>query len=478
MSTVSFGQVTTQLLLYRGIGYILALINSVVVARFLGIERFGAYAYAMGVAALFGLLPNGISTVVTRTIASSRGVGSGLLRVALGAQIVTSVVLLVGIPLFAAAFPQQPVPLWYIGYAAAHLAFNTLTWPYIAILVAKTRYDRLATAEILNRIIETTILAISAVIYRSAEAVLVAHILAAGIAIVVARHISIPFLLETPGQPIRLKTLLRQALPFSATATIQSLYMRVDILFLGQMVSAAAVGSYSVAYKPISMLAYFGGTVAGALFPVMVRSPRLSSSATFQQTMRGLGIAGPAVALVFSGLAGPFLTVLYGVEFSAAAPLLILLVWSAAAYWLYLPLGTALQARGKEKSWLISLTVGLVLNVVCNIFAIPRWGAVGAATATLASELALVGIGVVLVKRMLGVSPYLRPICVILSATALGGATLLLLLGALGPYIAVLLALTLYAGILILFRLVTAEDVSLVMGWVQQSVPGWQKEQR
>lgn len=87
MSGISLGRVTTLLLLGRVAGYALALGNSVILARVLGVDRLGAYAYAMGVAALFGLLPNlGISTVLTRAIARDPDAGTGVVRAAMRAQ--------------------------------------------------------------------------------------------------------------------------------------------------------------------------------------------------------------------------------------------------------------------------------------------------------------------------------------------------------------------------------------------------------
>src|SRR5207249_3777158 len=62
---ISLGQATILLLLCRAGGYVLALANSIIIARVLGADRLGAYAYAMGLAGLFGLVPNlGINPIV------------------------------------------------------------------------------------------------------------------------------------------------------------------------------------------------------------------------------------------------------------------------------------------------------------------------------------------------------------------------------------------------------------------------------
>lgn len=49
MSGISLGRVTTLLLFGRAAGYVLALANSVILARALGVDRLGTCAYAMRV---------------------------------------------------------------------------------------------------------------------------------------------------------------------------------------------------------------------------------------------------------------------------------------------------------------------------------------------------------------------------------------------------------------------------------------------
>ena len=74
----SLTRVTSVLLFGRVLGVAFGLINSVVLARVLGIEGLGQYAYAMGLAAMFGLLPNlGLSTVITRAVARIRKGAAG-----------------------------------------------------------------------------------------------------------------------------------------------------------------------------------------------------------------------------------------------------------------------------------------------------------------------------------------------------------------------------------------------------------------
>jgi O-antigen/teichoic acid export membrane protein len=177
------------------------------------------------------------------------------------------------------------------------------------------------------------------------------------------------------------------------------------------------------------------------------------------------------MALILSGLAGPLLQFLYGSEYVSAAPIFVVLAWSAAANWLYAPLGTALQARGEERRWLACLVCVLLLNAAANFLAIPRWGALGAAGATLASEVVLLVLAAILAGKTLGILPPLRPVLVGLGATVGGGMVLWALHGQ-GSWSGTVAALFVYTGVLVLFKTVTAEDAAMVIGWVRQLVPG------
>ena len=473
MSGFSLGRTTTQLLLAHLVNYALALVNSIVLARALGVERLGAYAYAMGLAGLFGLLPNfGISTLVTRTIARDPDGGGGVVRAAKRAQVLLAGGVFIVIPVFAAILPGQPVPLGYVTLAAAQLAIGTLSWPYLAVVGGRARYDRLALAELAARAAGSVLLVTAAASRGGVVAFLWAHVLAASIAVLVARWLAAPLIPKGRATPLPQARLFRQAAPLGATAAVQSLYTRLDILMLGQMASTASLGLYSAAYKPINLAVSLGSTVAGTLLPLMAQEPQQGAPVAFVRAVRGLGATAPAIALALSGLGGPLLSVAFGADFAPAAPVLTLLAWSMAANWLYAPLGIALQARGRERWWLASLSGGLALNAAGNFWAIPRWGATGAAAATLLSEVALLGFGALLLGRELGIPLRLRPVLATLGATAAGGVALAVLWSA-GPLAATAAALAVYGALAILWRIVTAEDAWMVVGWVREATLGW-----
>jgi O-antigen/teichoic acid export membrane protein len=460
------------LLICHVVANVFALVNSIILARALGVDRLGEYAYAMGLTGLFGLLPNfGINAIVTRIIARQPSAAFRVLKAALRAQALLAGIVLIAIPAFSASLPNQPVPIIYIGLAALHLAVGTMNWPYLAVLAGHLRYDRVAAIELFASFAGLVTVLVAVALHGGVGAVLSAHIVAAGSTMLVARKVTQPFLEADGGEPpMGITTLLRQAAPFGAVAAVQGLYTKVDFLLLGQMASMVALGLYSVAYKPTNILVGLGSTIAVTLFPLMVQAPKLTAPASFQRVVRGLAAAGPAMALVLSGLAGPLLHAFYGSEYVDAAPILIVLAWSVAVNWLYAPLSITLQARGCERWWLMCLIGGVLLNVAGNLWAIPRWGALGAAAATLASEVVLLLLGTVLVCRELDKLPPLKPVAVGLGASIAGGVALWLSQEE-GTWLATVVALIVYGGVLVVFRVVNAADAAMLISWVREVVP-------
>ena len=469
MTSISLGRPTLLLLLGRFAGYGLALLNSILVARALGAERLGEYAYAMGLVGLFALLPNlGINPVVTRAVAARPEDEGAVLPTAVKTQAALAILVACAIPLFAALLPAQPVPLAYVALAATQLALGTLGWPYLAVLAGRGAFARVAAVELLSALLGTACLVGALLVAGGVSGVLAAHVVAAGIAALLARLLTPPARRDPRRPVLRLGDLVRQAAPFGATAAVQGLYTRLDVLLLGQLASPRAVGLYSVAYKAPNLLTYVGSTVAGPLFPLMAQTGTTENPVAFQRAVRALGVVGPGVALALSGLAAPILGLLYGAEYEAAAPLLVLLAWSAAANWLYAPFAVALQARRCEGWWLASLIAALAANAAGNLWMIPRWGALGAAAATFVSELALVALGAGLLASRLRILPAWRATMGGLVATALGCVALWL--GG-GGSAGTVMALVAYAVPLFALRIVTAEDGCLVLGWIRQLAP-------
>ena len=470
MSGHSLGKMTVQLLGAKGVTFSLSLLSSIVVARALGLEGLGAYSYALGLSALFALVPNmGISTVVTRAIARDHEASHPTVRAAFRAQMLlalAAVLLVVG---FAALLPAHPVPFAYIAVAALQLGIGSLSWPYLAIIGGHSRFDRLARSEIASAMVALPLLLAAMLLSGSVESFLLAQLFASLLALCIARHYAAPFL--PPHGPHRpLLPLFREAAGFGGSTVVMSLYGRIDILLLGQMAAVAAVGMFNAAGKPVTMALYVGLTVAGVLFPLMARTPHGEVPQAFARAVRAVGVLGPAMALAVAGMSHWILALLFGIEYAAADSTLAILIWTAAANWLYSPLSQALQAQGMERWWLLVLTLALLINLAGNLWAIPRWWADGAAVVRLTSDLFLLAAAALLVRQKLAIALPWAKIGKVLLAIALGIA-MLRLAPVTGSLMATLGALAAYFAALLLLRVIHLTDIDRLAEWMAAAIP-------
>lgn len=186
---------------------------------------------------------------------------------------------------------------------------------------------------------------------------------------------------------------LRQALPFALTSLIALVYLRVDLLLLGLWRGESAAGWYSGAYRLWESIRVLPNSLLNAGFPELSRrwqqpAQGRSLSDWFQLGMWGLLGVGLLLTLLLQILAEPLLGLIFGVGevYTPALAVFRLLAWSIPAVFLYLYSGYLLYAAGQQALVMRWMLVIALLNVTLNLFAIPRWGLLGAGAVALLSE--------------------------------------------------------------------------------------------
>jgi O-antigen/teichoic acid export membrane protein len=242
----------------------------------------------------------------------------------------------------------------------------------------------------------------------------------------------------------------RQALPFGLMMTGFALYYRIDMVMLEWMTGPRTVGLYAAAYRFLDVVIVLTASLTGPLFPrlsAVARARPQEARRLLEDAWRPLFALGLPLSLGACALATRLVTVLFGNDFAESAPLLRVLIWGTLPLFWVSVANHALIAA--DRVWpLVAVYAGSAsLNVIANLILIPRFGATGAAVATLACEwLNLVAV-VVLVRGGFGAS---------FSATGLwryGGAAALRLAGVwalqgAGLLAAIVAGAALYAGAL------------------------------
>lgn len=185
----------------------------------------------------------------------------------------------------------------------------------------------------------------------------------------------------------RARALLIQAFPIAFTSFVATIYLRIDQVMLHKMASDLVLGHYSAAVKVSELFELFPAALMSSVAPVLavIASRPYEFKKYIDGSFRGFMVLGAFLCVCMTSGARTIITLFYGVQFIAAAPLLAILIWSEMAVFFATVVLNAMVARNLQKLLPWPTVVGAALNIVLNIALIPKYSAAGAAWATLIS---------------------------------------------------------------------------------------------
>ena len=182
----------------------------------------------------------------------------------------------------------------------------------------------------------------------------------------------------------------------------------IDVLLTGLLSDPTDTALVRVCARVAEML--------GLLRMVAVLHFKPKLAAAYGQQNRALLIAQTrTLTLIFvtSGLPlfaalwllAPHLLSLFGPEFIAAAPVLRLYLIAVALTLLAGPCTLLLTLCDAEKTAARILWIALAINLILDLILIPRFGAIGCATANIAALATLSVLGILATRRLIGIDP-------------------------------------------------------------------------
>ncbi len=184
------------------------------------------------------------------------------------------------------------------------------------------------------------------------------------------------------------RILLKAGLPLCVASFAVTVYMRVDQLMLGQLSSEIELGYYGVAVRLAEVVNFLPMAIVTAFYPSLVACRKLGSE-VFERKVQGLYnlmvLIGYGVGVMATLVAPLGFRILFGQRYDAAVPMFNLLIWSMVFVSLGVVMNAVLTVLGRFWTSALATMVGMVINVILNVWLIPRLGGTGAAWATLIS---------------------------------------------------------------------------------------------
>jgi len=176
----------------------------------------------------------------------------------------------------------------------------------------------------------------------------------------------------------------RDVWPIGAGIVLSAVYFRVDVLLIEAWRGTEAVGLYNAVFRLVDALRLFPAAVLAVVLPSLVRA---TSAGSLFQVSAGLTGFAVAVALALWPLAGWLVTLLYGAAYGDAVPAFRILLLSFPLMSLNYALTHQLIGWQRHRAYAAICAMALVFNLALNARLIPTLSIVGAAWATVATEL-------------------------------------------------------------------------------------------
>lgn len=359
------------------------------IARVFGPEEFGIYTYVLAVAGIFSMVQDGgfRKLIFRERSGESHGLAvpqEALLNQAIGHLLIVTAVAAVLI----AVLPLRD--RWLLVLAVACFGLYTASNYVSAYLKGEGRFG--ADARWAVRLRTITALAIGAVLLFADEPGTASVLVVWALSLMVS--LSLPFSRPAWKWPVfKFSTSIYKTCgAFLVIDAATALYFRSDVIMLRYMTDQpTVVGHYGAAFRLIDAAILLAMPVGEICFRHL--RLRLYDGKKFIEEFRWMLAGMTAVGLLMAAgglwLGPAIVELVYGPEYSEAGKLIRLLVVSLFFVMPNVILTQAALALNKEVFYAKTALTCAVFNIGFNYLLIPKYGAFGAAAATIGTELML-----------------------------------------------------------------------------------------
>lgn len=187
------------------------------------------------------------------------------------------------------------------------------------------------------------------------------------------------------------KRMLKQSWHFIISGLMVTIYTQIDKIMLGKMLDFNSVGLYSIAILISGLWLFFPVSIIDSARPLILEAREKGSYDLYIKRLKQL-----YAVVIYSSLAygifvtifsNPIILLLYGKEYYGAKPALIISVWYCAFSLSGSVNNIYLLSEGKSKFVQLISIFGALINILLNYLMIPKWGISGAAFATLLTQI-------------------------------------------------------------------------------------------
>ncbi len=374
---------------------LLGLVVVTFVARYLGPEQFGLMNYAVAFVTVFAVFASlGLDDIVIREIVSNPKNDKEYLGTTLLLKFIGSSLLLV-ITVFGISFLEPDnnlLKVFVLIYAFGYFlkSFDVIDlWFKSQVQSQYSVYAR-STAFLIISLLK--------LLFIFTQSPLIAFVLLLSLEFFLASVFLVFFYYKKNKQSFikwRFKLevaqkLLKDSWPLILSGLAVVIYMRIDQVMIGNILGDASLGIYSAAVKISEAWYTVPVIITTSVFPaiIYVRSyDKKLYLKRIQILYDGFLWFTLFFGFIITFISSFIINLLYGLEYAGASQILSVHIWTGVFVFFAVVNGKYLVAENLTKVVLYMTTMGAVLNIFLNMLFINIYGPLGAAIASLISQM-------------------------------------------------------------------------------------------
>lgn len=378
-------------ILRMGVG----LIVGVWVARYLGVEQFGMLSFAFAFVALFSVIASlGLNSIVVRDLVrmpegKHETLGSAFFLQMMGGG-VAFVFTVIAIMLLKPNEPMMKLIVIILGSAMIFKCTEVVKYWFeykvnskYVVLLENAVFLSLAVVKVVLILLGYSLIAFVWVAFVEV------FLVAVGLLAIYVRYGGEGNLKVWRLRSLRVRQLLKNSWPMILSSLAIMIYMRIDQIMIGQILGNEAVGIYTAALRISEIWYFIPMTIVASVFPTILIAKKNNEELYYSQLQKLHDLMlflAIIVAIPMTFMSDIIVKFLFGTEYIQAGAVLAVHTWTGVFVFLGVASSRWFLAEDLQMIAFYRTILGACLNVILNIFWIPKYGVLGAAWATVVSQ--------------------------------------------------------------------------------------------
>ena len=366
---------------------------TILIARYLGASNLGILSFAISLSIVFGMFMDfGISQLLIRDVARDHDLLSDILDNAIPLKTISSIIVIIVIGIILYLKGDSTLTITVCLLIGLENLFINMNLIYSAVFQAYEQMSFPAIGTLINSTLLLLLVIVCSYFNLGLLGVTISYLISYIVSDLYLR-IQVSRKIYRPKIKFNFKywkEMIKSAIPFGLMNLFNSIYFNIDMTMLGFMSTTFSIGIYNASYKIIIILTTLYSVYTAVVFPVMSKLYKNSNDLlklSYEKSIKYLLLISLPISVGVLIYASDIINLIYGKGYISATIIIQVLIFTIPFLFINGSSGLLLNSSHREVSNTKIYGTAVLVNVILNLFLIPHYNELGAAIATVLSEI-------------------------------------------------------------------------------------------